>query len=95
MYFVTLSFSQNRGVAPDHMAAHKVWIQRGFDNGHFLMVGSLLPNLGGGILAHNIDRDALEDFVAEDPFVKEGVVAAEILEISPARLDPRLEFLAA
>ena len=32
---------------------------------------------------------------AEDPFVAEGVVAAEIHEIAPARTDDRLAFLAA
>lgn len=95
MYVVTLTFSENKARAGDLMEGHKAWIQRGFDKGFFLMVGSLQPNRGGGILAHGAGRDALEAFVAEDPFVAENVVSAEILEITPARLDERLEFLAA
>ena len=68
-------------------------IQRGFEQGYFLMVGSLQPNRGGGIIAHGASLEKLEGFVAEDPFVAEGVVTAEILEISPARADQRLDFL--
>jgi len=95
MYVVTLSFADNKARASELMEGHKAWIQRGFDQGLFLMVGSLQPNRGGGILAHGADREALEAFVAEDPFVAENVVAVDILEITPARLDARLDFLAA
>lgn len=95
MFVVTLKFSDNKARAVELMDAHKAWIKQGFDQGLFLMVGSLQPNMGGGIIAHNTTREVLETFVSEDPFVAEGVVSAEILEITPARLDERLEFLAA
>jgi len=95
MYVVTLTFSDNKSRAGELMEGHKAWIQRGFDRGLFLMVGSLQPNRGGGILAHGADRSDLETFVAEDPLVAENVVTADILEITPARLDERLDFLAA
>ncbi|MCK7611828.1 YciI family protein [Roseibium sediminicola] len=95
MYVVTLTFSENKARAGELMDGHKAWIRQGFDRGLFLMVGSLQPNRGGGILAHGADRETLEAFVAEDPFVVEEVVTADILEITPARLDERLEFLAA
>ncbi|MBO6895375.1 MAG: hypothetical protein JJ866_25820 [Roseibium sp.] len=95
MFVVTLKFSQNKAKAPELMEGHKAWIQRGFEQGLFLMVGSLQPNMGGGIFVHETTREDLEAFVQEDPFVVENVVRAEILEITPARLDDRLEFLAA
>lgn len=95
MFVVTLKFSKNRNRAGELMAEHKAWIQRGFDQGFFLMVGSLQPSQGGGILAHQVSRDDLERFVSTDPFVAEEVVSADVLEITPARLDERLNFLAA
>lgn len=93
MYFVQLRFAGNRGEAARHMDAHKAWIARGFEDGVFLMVGSIRPDLGGAILVHNISRDALETRVQDDPFVAEGIVEAEILELAPARTDERLAFL--
>jgi uncharacterized protein YciI len=95
MYVVLLSFADNRARAGDFMEGHKAWLKRGFDEGVFLLAGSLQPNRGGGIVAHNISRDALQRRVAEDPFVAEGVVTAEIIEITPSLTDARLDFLAA
>ena len=75
------------------MESHKAWIERGFDDGVFLMVGSIQPNAGGGIVAHNTSLPELQSRVSDDPFVAQGVVIAEILEITPARADERFQFL--
>lgn len=93
MFVVLLRFSDNKGQAGQFMDGHKEWIARGFDDGVFLVVGSLQPNLGGGIVAHNTSLADLETRVNTDPFVAENVVKAEILEIDPARTDTRLDFL--
>ena len=95
MYIVLLTFAENRDRAADHMAGHNAWIASGFEDGVFLMAGSLKPKQGGGIIAHNTSRAALQARVDSDPFVAENVVRAEILEIDPARADDRLAFLAA
>ena len=93
MYIVFLKFSDNKGQAGQFMEGHNAWIKRGFDDGVFLLVGSLQPNLGGGIVAHATSREKLEARVDEDPFVAHDVVTAEIVELTPARADERLSFL--
>jgi uncharacterized protein YciI len=93
MFVVLLTFSDNKAQAGRFMDGHKAWIARGFDDGVFLLVGSLQPNAGGGIVAHNTSLADLQSRVNDDPFVAEGVVSAEILEIAPARADERLQFL--
>jgi uncharacterized protein YciI len=93
MFIVLLKFSGDRSRAAPLMEGHKAWIKRGFDDGVFLLVGSLQPNLGGGIVAHNTSLSELESRVNDDPFVAEKLVSAEILEIAPSRADERLQFL--
>jgi len=93
MFVVLLKFSNNRGQAGQFMEGHKAWIKRGFDDGVFLLVGSLQPNSGGGIVAHNTSLSELQSRVSDDPFVAEKVVSAEILEITPSKVDERLNFL--
>jgi len=93
MFIVLLKFSGNKGKASQFMEGHKEWIKRGFVDGVFFLVGSLQPNLGGGILAHNTSLSDLQSRVNGDPFVAEKVVNAEILEITPSRSDERLQFL--
>ena len=93
MFIVLLKFSSNKSQASQFMEGHNEWIKRGFDDGVFLMVGSLQPKLGGAIVAHNSSLSDLQNRVNEDPFVAENVVSAEILEITPAKTDERLRFL--
>lgn len=93
MFIVLLKFSGNKGQASQFMEGHKEWIKRGFDDGVFLLVGSLQPNLGGGILAHSTSLSDLQRRVNDDPFVAENVVSAEIIEIAPSKAEERLKFL--
>lgn len=93
MHIVLLRFDVNKASAGRFMEPHKAWLRRGFEDGVFLLAGSLEPGLGGGILAHNTTTADLQHRVNEDPFVAEGVVAAEILELDLGRADERLRFL--
>ena len=93
MFVVLLKFSDKKARAGNLMEAHNAWIKQGFDDGVFLLVGSLQPNLGGSIIAYDTSVADLEARVKEDPFVAENVVTAEILEISPKKADVRLSFL--
>lgn len=93
MHIIFLKFSSNKSRAGQLMEGHKAWLQRGFEEGVFLLAGSLEPGLGGGILAHNTTSAALQARVEEDPFVAEDVVKAEIFEMDPGRADARLQFL--
>ena len=93
MFIVLLKFSRNQGQACQFMDGHKAWVKRGFDDGVFLLAGSLEPDLGGGILAHRTSMSDLQRRVNEDPFVVEDVVKAELYELDPGKADERLQFL--
>lgn len=93
MFIVNLRFSENKSQASAFMEGHNQWIRQGFEDGVFLMVGSIQPGLGGSVIAHGVSRSDLEDRVLEDPFVAENIVSPEILEIEPKKVDERLNFL--
>lgn len=95
MFVVLLKMTGDRTRAGKFMDAHNAWIKRGFDDGVFLVTGSLQPQLGGAVIAHNTSLPDLQARVDEDPFVAENIVSADIHEITPARADDRLEFLLA
>lgn len=95
MFVVVLKFTGDKAQASQHMEGHMLWLKRGFEDGVFLLAGSLPAGLGGGILAHNTSLEELQARIDGDPFVAENVVRAEILEISPSRTDERLAFLRA
>jgi uncharacterized protein YciI len=93
MQIVLLKFAENKEQAAQWMAAHNDWLKRGFDEGVFLMAGSLQPRRGGAILANAASLDDLQARVAADPFVAQRVVEAEVLDVTPSRADERLAFL--
>lgn len=93
MFVVLLRFAENRKSAGLFLEAHKAWLRQGFEDGVFVLSGSLQPAMGGALLAHNTTHDDLQARIDDDPFVAERVVSAEILEIDVSRADERLEFL--
>jgi uncharacterized protein YciI len=93
MFIVLLKFSAEKAQASQWMEQHNVWLKTGFDDGVFLVAGSLKPSAGGMILAHGLSHEALDERVGQDPFVVANVVQAEILEVTPGLTDPRLAFL--
>jgi len=93
MFIILLKFSENKSQAEKFIQGHKDWIKHGFDEGIFLVVGSLQPNMGGGIVAHNTSLEELQQRVNEDPFVAQNIVTTEILEIAANQTDERLNFL--
>ncbi len=93
MFIILLRFSDNKAQASQFMEAHKEWLKSGFDDGVFLLAGSLEPDLGGAIVAHNASLAAIQTRVNADPFVAENIVKAEIFEIEASRADERLKFL--
>ncbi|WP_341992664.1 YciI family protein [Azorhizobium sp. AG788] len=92
MFIATLKFA-DKTKAPALLEAHNAWLQRGFADGVFLLAGSLQPNGGGAILAHQASRADFEARLQQDPFVAEGVVTVDFIEVAPGRVDDRLAFL--
>ena len=95
MFIILLKFAENKSRAGEYMEGHNEWIKQGFEDGVFLLVGSLQPGLGGSVIAHNASLSELQERVNNDPFVSENVVNAEVLEIEPKKADERLNFLVA
>jgi uncharacterized protein YciI len=95
MFIIVLRLTGQRDKARQLMEAHKAWIAEGFSDGAFIFVGTLAPGVGGILIALGDDREAIEGRVRNDPFVADGVADAEIMEVAPGRVDPRLALLSA
>ncbi|MBX2805947.1 MAG: hypothetical protein KTR19_08250 [Hyphomicrobiales bacterium] len=93
MFIILLKFSANKSAAGQYMDSHNAWIKKGFEDGVFLLTGTIQPKQGGGVIAHGVTRGELQERVNADPFVAKDVVAAEIIEITPGKTDERLSFL--
>jgi len=93
MFIILLKFSDNKSQAAEFMQAHNNWIKQGFNENLFLVVGSITPNQGGCIIAHNCSLNELQQRVNNDPFVAQNIVSAEILEVTANQTSEQLSFL--
>lgn len=64
---------------------HRAFLDRHYAAGDFLVSGSLVPRTGGVIVTLALDRGRAEAILAEDPFVREGIAAYEIVEMRPTK----------
>jgi len=71
--------------------AHHQFLQTGYDDGHFLFSGPQLPAHGGFLVARVESRQQLDALLAEEPFVREGVMEfSAITEFEAAQCQPFL-----
>ena len=75
------------------LADHRGWLDKGYDDGIFILAGPQNPRSGGVILAHNTSREDLRARLLTDPFYHQGLADFEIIDMIARKADPRLAFL--
>ncbi len=91
MYIVSLSYTRPVEDVEALLEGHVAWLDRYFTSGEFLFAGRKDPRTGGVIIAKDIDREALDKIVAEDPFI--AVANYEITKVNVTRANDALQAL--
>jgi len=77
---------------PKLIAAHRAFLQAGYDNGRFLLSGPSIPPAGGILIARAQSREELDEFLAGEPYCKAKVMRfARITEFDPVQHQPILK----
>lgn len=95
-YFVVSATYSDPLPVPTHevdalLPAHKEFIKRGVENGKVLCAGPKNSGLGGFIVVKDETREALEEYIATDPYFQKGILQFEITEFSPYDFPAYLE----
>lgn len=70
----------------DLVPKHHEFLQKGYDDGHFLFSGPQIPAHGGFLVARAESLEALHALLAEEPFVKAGKMRfSRITAFEPAQ----------
>jgi uncharacterized protein YciI len=64
-----------------NMKAHIAWLERGYDEGLFLLSGRRNPRTGGVIVCRGRKAE-VEALAASDPFVTSGAATIEVIEFN-------------
>ena len=92
MYIVLMQLVDG-GKAPTYMDGHKAWIRQQFDDGVLFYVGGRRGGGGNAMIASGVAHSDLVARLNANPFVSNGVVTVEVIELDTTMSDPRLGFL--
>jgi uncharacterized protein YciI len=90
MYVIHLRYTGALAEIDDALDAHRLYLERQFDAGAFVIAGPKVPCDGGIILAASMERDRLDAIIAEDPFSQQRLAHYDVIEFEPTRLAPEL-----
>ncbi|SAK83687.1 YciI family protein [Caballeronia ptereochthonis] len=90
MYMINLRYTGALAEIDDALEAHRVFLERYFAAGVFVIAGPKVPRDGGIILASGIERERLDEIIAEDPFARQKLAHYDITEFKATRLAPGL-----
>ncbi|SAL43169.1 YCII-related domain-containing protein [Caballeronia terrestris] len=90
MYVINLRYTGALAEIDDALDAHRLFLERQFAAGVFVMAGPKVPREGGIIVASAIERDRLDTILAEDPFAQQKLAHYEVIEFKAMRLAPGL-----
>jgi uncharacterized protein YciI len=77
--------------APELIAAHRQFLQQGYEAGRFLLSGPTIPPKGGVLIARAQSLEELKAFLADEPYCKAKVMQfSKITEFSPVQHQPIL-----
>ncbi|MDF2042271.1 MULTISPECIES: YciI family protein [unclassified Pantoea] len=83
MYVVFLSYIRPIEEVEALLAGHIEWLDRYFEAGSFIAAGRKDPRTGGMLLVREMEREALDAILAEDPFV--AVAEYEVTKVNVTR----------
>lgn len=71
---------------PEMIARHRAFLQQGYERGDFLFSGPSVPPTGGVLVARAASRAALDALLADEPFVKAGLMRfSSVIEFNPVQ----------
>jgi uncharacterized protein YciI len=83
LFLILLDYQVPLSEVDAHLPAHRAFLSRHFEQGHFLLSGRKVPRTGGVILAKAPSQRDLVEWLSEDPFHRQRLARYEIVAWEP------------
>ena len=91
MFVIVLTYEAPLVEIDRLMPEHMRFVEKCYDAGVFIASGRQVPRTGGVILAVGSKRKDVEDVIALDPFVTNGLASHEIIEFRTSQHHPLMK----
>lgn len=83
LFFILLDYLSPLSEVDAHIEAHRAFLTRHYEAGHFVMSGRKSPRTGGVILAKAHGLQEVTQWIAEDPFCQARVASYQVVAWEP------------
>lgn len=91
MFIIQLTYTSSLEEVDRLLDDHKLFLEKYYLEGIFILSGRKLPRTGGVILAQAESMAAIEKIIAEDPFNRHGLADYTITEFLPTMANEALK----
>lgn len=87
MFVVLLKYKKDAEEISKHFIDHIRFLNSNYTKKKIIFSGREIQKRGSVILAHNCDREYLENTIQEDPFYTNQIADYHIIEFEPTKYD--------
>ena len=92
MFIIELTYKKAMSEVEDHLEAHRTFLDEQYAIGTFVASGPKNPRDGGVILAGDMDRNALEKILQQDPFYIHEISQFRITDFKVTKRSPNFNY---
>jgi uncharacterized protein YciI len=93
MFIIDLHYTAPLTAIDAAMGEHMKFLNACYKNKLFLASGRKVPRTGGIIVAVGSSKAAIEELMAQDPFVAKGLATVTVTEFQASQVRPELKSL--
>lgn len=91
MYALVLTYTKPLETVQQFTAAHREYLDRFVASGNLLVSGRQNPPVGGLVVASFASRAEVDAFIANDPFIVNGVASYAPIEFAAIKHQPAIK----
>jgi uncharacterized protein YciI len=85
MFIIELTYKVPNDRIDQHIIAHRAFLDKHYEAGHFIASGAKIPRDGGIILASASSKKEIEEIIKEDPFYVNTLADYRVIEFTATK----------
>ncbi|MCQ6282980.1 GTP cyclohydrolase [Bacillus sp. EB600] len=85
MFIALLTYKQPLEKVDEYLQEHRLYLEKNFKLGNFIIAGRRNPPTGGVILINQPSKEQVIDIIKEDPFYSNDIADYELIEFTPSK----------
>lgn len=91
LFVALLTYKQPLEKVDEYLPEHRLYLEKNFKLGNFIIAGRRNPSIGGVILITLPSKEQVMNIIKEDPFYSNNLADYELIEFTPSKYTEEFE----